>query len=471
MRTSPVILGTILVGGAALSGCKKKTEGFQCDGATVSDTNATVIQLAFDTEGEGTSWVEFAAEGGPTHLSPTVGPTTNHRHTLLGVPGGQEVSYTVTLDVDGEEQTCEGSVTTKPTPVTFPPLTVMVDTPEAYVEPYLLVTFIGESNVLAVIDRKGAVLWYMDASENELFLQDNIEGWTDSALDVVSVIHASLWPEQGQILYNLQAQSEVDVGSLLWTNWLKEPLRAEVLPASHHTFTQHADDGTIAFLRLDVRDWYDKETKETVPVVGDSLLELDPEGNETEIFNTWDYFEVEKNSRWNVMFYPFGHDWTHGNAVTWFEESQSYLFSFANINTFMEFSPKSGPGRIFEWGTWQFPEGTTPFSYQHDPRFGPDGTVSMVSTLDETEGIVYSIDDENQALTQVWSTGEGEGLYAFALGENRPLANGNRLVSFGSAAVIREVDENEQVVWEVRGSPKDYWIGSVEPFNDFYTYE
>lgn len=458
--------GILLVGGL-LTGCSKKA--YECGDVAVSDDNRTVGELTFDTNVEGTSWVTYKA-GGQQITTPAVGPTTVHDHTLLGLPADTTVDYTVTVDYDGDEVTCEGSVKTGLLPPTFPPFEITVNDPSGWDEPYLMAAMLGDPKVLAVINRGGEVLWYMYATDKLPFLEANFEA-DQIDEEQVGIVHAALWPEQGQIVYNLQSQEfSKDIGSMLWTNWKKEDLRTEILPQSHHAFALHHDTGTVGYMKLDYRDWYDPDLDKKVQVVGDAEMEIDTDGNITEIWNAWDELEVVKHNRWDISFYPGAHDWTHGNAINYHPETDSYLFSFAHINTIVEYFRDGTTGRVFDWQGWDFPNGD-PFAFQHDPRINDDGTITMTSTNQTSMAIAYEIDDANKTLTKVWSHGEDDDVYTFALGENHLLDNGNYLVNFGSAATLREVTPEGEVVWELVASPNDIWFGAVIPFSDFYTME
>jgi hypothetical protein len=459
---------------AVLAGCNGKdpSGGNECVQATIPEGNPTVVVLEFDTDEEASSVVEFSVDGGETRSTPADAPSTQHEQLLLGLPPEAQVAYTIKVDGD---TTCEGTVRTGRLPPTFPPFEVTVDQPDKYVEPYLLITFIQDPKVLAVIDRQGNVLWYLYADEKVPWATKTFPKFHPGLIDDLSIIHATLWPEQGQIVYNLQAR-EGDVGSILWTNWLKEDVRTEVAPLSHHAFALNHETGTVTYITLDVRDWFDPDEGKKVSVVGDAFIDLDANGGQTVLMSTWDQFEVEKNMHWDVPFYPQGHDWTHANATNFFPDKNAFLFSFANTNTFMEWSYDTGPGEIFTWGDWHAGEDTTPFTYQHDPRWTTGDNISLTTTPGDgiTRGVIYHLDYATNTYTEVWSHGDGPGyepVYAFALGENHQLANGNRLINFGSGAVLREVTQDDEVVWEITASPADIWIGSVEAFSDFYAYE
>src|SRR5678816_1777317 len=134
-----VVTGVLVSVGAVLAGCNGKDPsggGGDCVEATIPEQNPTVVVLEFDTDQEVSSYVEFSAGDGETMTTPTDEPSTHHKQVLLGLPPETDVAYTIKVDGPGK-----------------------------YVEPYLLITFIQDPKVLAVIDRQGNVLWYLYADE------------------------------------------------------------------------------------------------------------------------------------------------------------------------------------------------------------------------------------------------------------------------------------------------------------------
>ena len=95
----------------------------------------------------------------------------------------------------------------------------------------------------------------------------------------------------------------------------------------------------------------------------------------------------------------------------------------------------------------------------------------MTSTNDDSQAIVYAVDRDERTMHEIWADGsDDEIIYAFSLGQNIPLPNGNRIANYGSAGVVREVDPNEVVVWELKGGTAGaVAFAGVTPFTDFYT--
>ena len=85
----------------------------------------------------------------------------------------------------------------------------------------------------------------------------------------------------------------------------------------------------------------------------------------------------------------------------------------------------------------------------------------------ETVAREYTFDDDTETLTEVWSFGEGEGVYGSEMGEAHRLGNGNTLHNYGSTPRIREATPDGAVVWDVTWSSGTY-IGRSEVIADLY---
>ena len=70
-------------------------------------------------------------------------------------------------------------------------------------------------------------------------------------------------------------------------------------------------------------------------------------------------------------------------------------------------------------------------------------------------------------MTKVWEYGEGEEINGNFLGQAMRLENGNTLVNFGGAGMLREVTPDGEVVWEV-SNELGYVMGNGEMIDDIY---
>jgi hypothetical protein len=448
----------------ALSGCGSR---FECT-AAVNDAVHTILDVECTSPRDGKSWIEFEIDGGEgTYVegfagnTPEVGPTATHEHHLFGIPALTDVRYTAHLD-DGS--TFEGTATTGQLPPTLQTDTaVTIDEPRAYDEPYLMMCQVGTAfQHITVYDRAGNIVWY---KQGEPF---------------VSAVEALLDPENDRILYMQQAlHFSSDVGAIFATNWLHDELGTWRTELAHHGIALQ-ESGLVSYLALDARKYDLPEAGETM-IAGDKVMEIDLETGETEeIYTVWDNFTPAPTPRWNVATYEGMKDWTHANGAHYYEETGNYLLSLANLNTIVEFRRSDGEqvdAMSPDDYTFFDKQGNEEagFEFQHDARWdeGEDGglIMSMTSTNDGSEAIVYSVDRDARTMHEIWADGSNDGiLYAFSLGQNIPLPNGNRIANYGSAGVVREVDANEVIVWELKGGTGGaVAFAAVMPFTDFYT--
>jgi hypothetical protein len=286
-------------------------------------------------------------------------------------------------------------------------------------------------------------------------------------------------PENERILYMQQAlHFSSDVGEIYATDWLHEPLGSWRTELAHHGI-ELQESGLVSYLALDARE-YDLPEGGPTMIAGDKVMEIDLATGATEqVYTVWDHFVPAPTPRWNVATYEGMKDWSHANGAHYYPASDTYLLSLANLNTVVEIRRADGEqldamspaDYAFEDEAGQ-PDDA--FEFQHDARWG-EGlggalTMSMTSTTSNSEAIVYEVDRDARVMKQVWADGNNDDIYAFSLGQNIPLANGNRIANYGSAGVVREVDANETIVWELKGGTGgEVAFAAVRAFTDFAT--
>lgn len=100
------------------------------------------------------------------------------------------------------------------------------------------------------------------------------------------------------------------------------------------------------------------------------------------------------------------------------------------------------------------------FSYQHDIRRLPNGNISLFDngsqrTPQWSRGVEYQLDEVNKTCKLVWQYRHTPDVYAGVQGSMQTLADGHRLLAWGSAfadgkTLITEVDESGNVVFEAK---------------------
>jgi hypothetical protein len=410
---------------------------------TAVDASAPLVtRVSWDSDAEGTSslafaWAEDEGEGRVTDVSPT-----SHVASVVGIPPLTEVTFIATTTAGRRTWQCEGVFQTPNLGTEAPDVLVTVDVPERQsTERYLVGSILtGSRSDMVVLDRQGRLRWLLGDDEEHV------------------VIMAS--PALGGGLLNTRhgrPQGFPD-GELVWRDLAGDAVTSVSVAGSHHVFRELAD-GSVLYLKLDIRDAEVGGAVETV--VGDSVVQRFPDGDEQVLFSTWDHLELRDEIASHVPFYPQGLDWVHGNGLFYVEATDTVLFSMADVRTVVEFERATGAVvRSFRgedrWviggDDFTVAEGE-PFRHQHDPHYDDDGNLVVFATDDgssHTGARVYAVDEDTYELREVWSYVPDPAQLNWALGQVQELANGNRLIAFPMAGIVREVAPDGTVVWDLR---------------------
>jgi hypothetical protein len=443
-----------LIGIATLAaGC---TRSLDC-AAELDPHNRSLVRVSWTSPRPGTSWVEFAVDGEPGGQTPRQESLEGAAHSagLLGLPPLSDVDYVATTQADGRTWTCAGTIRTQNVPSDLPGFELEVwDEDRAAPHPWLVAAFEGPTPGIVILRRDGRPVWYMHGEQGEAWI------------DVQPVAGTS------RLVHNVQdAGQNEDIGVIREID-LEDSVATRTwrTPGAHHMFAQIRDG--FAYTAVDVRDWYDPEAGRSVRVVGEALTEVRQDGTTAVVSSTWDWLPVEKNPGWDAPFYPDGFDWTHANALKPLPEDR-YLLSLGHPGLVVELDGVSGlPLSTFgNGGDHPLPEGSMPWDLPHDPTLLDDGNL-LVFVSDARNGrsgaVEYALGPEDGALREVWRVGFD--VKAIALGQAIRLDNGNTLVNFGTAGLLREYAPDGQIVWSVATSSGS-WFGQVRLVQDLYAGE
>ncbi len=152
----------------------------------------------------------------------------------------------------------------------------------------------------------------------------------------------------------------------------------------------------------------------------------------------------------------------HGNAID-IDSDGNLLVSFRNCDEITKINSRTGE-MIWRLGGKknQFTFVNDPsqgFSHQHGIRRLPNGNIILfdngnLHSPPESRAVEYRLDERGKIAELVWEYRHQPPLYGFALGFAQRLANGNTLISFGTAQRVIEVDQAGTKRWElsIRGS-------------------
>jgi hypothetical protein len=389
-----------------------------------------------------TVWVEYSSDEGDQWSSPArdlqPGP---QEQLLLGVPYGMQVQASlVTQGWSSEAQ----QITTGEQPSGVPSMEVLaVDQAALDPDTSFLLACIEEVNGFGlavaswsfVFDRQGRVVWALESPQGRATIHARLS-WdgTDLLID-----HNSFYALFDGGAASQVARYDIDGSQLALYD----------TPGMHHPFTD-TPEGDLVYLA----------TAETY----DSLVHIDVETGERETL--WDCRPFQEGL--GVERY------CTSNSLWWDQARERFLVSFYSSDSVVEIDPELGEAT--RWfghlpGAWGFDPEDTAFWWQHGAHLTEAGTL-LVSTKSAEEGAEtmvreYALDEQAALLRQVWSFGEGQGVYGEVMGEAWRLGNGNTLHNYGAGTRVREITPEGAVVWDLTFSSGTY-LGRTTPIADLY---
>jgi len=416
--------------------------------ASLHETQQSVVVADWQQLEPGSAWVEFSADGQAWLTSPVqqveAGP---QQALLLGMPYGVEVQYRLVSDAGQGEVSSElAFIETGEQPADVPDLDLL-GADESQWDPhthYVLGSIdeqddngVGVATWVFIFDRQGRVVWAWRTPTGFATIHSRVaQGGTDFLIDCNSYY----------AIYDQGAASQVVRLKIDGTE-----LARYDTPGLHHPFTDMADGSIV---------WAATQS------YWDTLKRLHPDGTEESIWSCADFYGDLEHSAFYCA----------SNTITWDEASDRFLFSLYSSESVVEIDPESG--QSLRWfghlpQAWGFDPEDSAFWWQHGVHYTEQGTL-LVSAKEEENGdetVVreYELDEDSQTLVQIWSFGDGEGVYGPEMGEAHRLGNGNTLHNYGSGARVREITPAGEVVWDLSFSSGTY-LGRTTPIEDLYAF-
>lgn len=443
---------------AALIGCDGVSR-VPCD-ATLDPDVTLVAHVTWETpDVGGISSVGYSVDGEQRGTPDISGDGAVHDVALYGLPPLTDVAFVARTATATESWTCEGTVRTGNLPPGLPAFDVTVDDPARSSPRYLVGTLVLPNSPVFILDRAtGEWVWYRQAIRDDLSVE--------AKLDDQGVLAVNAFPLDGHL----------DGSTLSWSKLDGDVVREVITPEAHHVFSPR-DDGIVGMMANDIRSIYVDAFGQDEPVVGDVVQELQPDGTTTELWNTWDHVAIPDDLALLPDFYPNALDWTHGNALSMVPGRDAWLFSMAYARTLVEIdrSTRETVQSYHADDPWMLDGDGLPvksglkFYFQHDAHFLDDGDLLMFATdpVDSSTGAVeYRVDPDG--LAEVWRYGfSDQRVKSASLGQATRLDNGDTLINFAAAGLIREVAPDGTVVWELK-APLMTWFGQVYLVDDLH---
>ena len=181
-----------------------------------------------------------------------------------------------------------------------------------------------------------------------------------------------------------------------------------------------------------------------------SLVEIDRDGNETEIWNAWSCFDPAQHQ---------GDDdengWTFANALDFHPDEGAYYIGMRNFSSIAKIDRATGAcswilGSTAE--TLSFSEGSLPFMHQHQFQALDDSIVVFDNDgpLGHSRVVEYALDMSTRTATEIWSYVTDPPLHTFVLGEPTRLENGDTLVTWSASGLMERVSSDGVSKWQVK---------------------
>ena len=425
-------------GGASDGGA---SDGGVTDGiglrATPHAEQGSLLEVSWQQPRAGATALSWTLDGVSTSTSSRdldVGPQAQ---LLAGVPYGATVA--VQLVVDGEAL-AETTASTAALPEGVPQPTLLHSQAEAW-EPelrWLLLSTPAEGGSwggtwwTSIVDRQGRVVWARQSPTRRVSMHVQ----TSAAGTALLIDHNSFWAT-----FDGGAASQV----------LRLKLDGTVLetidtPGLHHPFTE-LPDGRMAWGGRDGMD--------------EQLVLREVDGTLRVLWTCAAFLGSIGEG-----------GYCGSNSLRYDAARDSFLFSFYSFETVIELD--AATGQALRWfghldGSYSFADEGSAFWWQHGAHWTEAGTL-LLSSKDaqvgtETVAREYAVDEEAGTLTELWSFGEGQGIYGSEMGEAWRLPGGNTLHNYGSTARVREVTPDGGVVWDLEWDSGLY-IGRMTALSD-----
>jgi hypothetical protein len=391
--------------------------------AEVSDTISTVVHVTWETRAESIGYVQYGPTRDMEFSSPLESEETEeHAMTLLGLTAETEYFFrVVTWDGNDAAASRIQTIETGFLPQGLPRMELEGDGHDLFT----VVPLLGATTAVTIINPEGKIVWYH---------QDDRE--LDFYRARLSVDGKSLIYNAGSISGDPSDESEMVRVALDGTGSSSIPV-----PLLAHDFVEH-EDGTIGAMVVEFRDFDGEELR------GDSIVEIDENGDVTPVWNSWDCFDPAEVVSDELT------GWTFGNALDYDPVQDVYYLGMRNLSSIAKIDRQTGE---CEWvlgfygSTIDFAQGSARFLHQH--QFEVRGDRILIMDNDgaignESRVLEYELDLDQNLATEIWSYTSDPSVYTFVLGEPNRLGN-ETFINWSAAGQLERLNEDDEPIWKL----------------------
>lgn len=387
----------------------------------------TLLTITWDQAADATVWVEYSVDEGVWMASPpkavSAGPA---EQLLLGLPYEHDVTFRIVNDFGGGPLYSEDyEDNTYLFPDDFPePL--MVEGDSSKWDPdvsYVLLSLgtLGQGGAFVfIVDRQGRTVWARRSPPQ-----------TTSMHPRVSHDGTQLLIDENTFWAIFDAGKASRVQRMYIDGTIDETIST---PGLRHAFTE-LPDRSLAW----------PATQKGSGPTNELIQIRSPDGDTETVFDCLEFLQAH-----NFRSYC-------GANTLWYDvQTDHFLYSLFTAETVVEVDRQTGEAlRHFGHieGAWGFSPEDSAFWWQHGAYYTEAGTllVSSEAYQNASETVVreYALNEETETLEEVWSFGEGQGVWGSQMGEAHRLPSGNTLHNYGTEARLREVTADGEVVWDI----------------------
>jgi hypothetical protein len=403
----------------------------------------SLVWVAWDQPDEAIAHIAFRVQDEDWRQSPaTLRAPGPQQQALVGLPYDAVVDWEVR---SGETTLGAGSLQTDPAPATLPRVEVLASLPE--LQDPSTAWILGsvdeldeagtpEATWVFLLDRRGRYVWARRTEAGRGTLQAHLA--SDGRALLIDL--DSFWAAFDRGAASQVARVTLDGRTeQVWDT-----------PALHHPFAEPTP-GTIAW-----GAWGDG---------AEDLVESDSAGQSRTVWRCEDYRAA--------VGLPGA--LCSSNALNWFPDRGTYLFSFYTTNTVVEIDRASGES--LRWfgempGSWSFAPPESRFLWQHGATWTDTGTLLVSTRASRAEECTivreYAPDVRARTMREIWSFGLKDCLFASVLGEAHRLPGGNTLHNLGNALRLREITPDGDLAWDLTW-PDSSVLLRTEPLEDLWS--
>ncbi len=232
-------------------------------------------------------------------------------------------------------------------------------------------------------------------------------------------------------------------------NWEGEVLWEHRDPTMHHDYHRF-DNGNVMYiscvelsedLSRQIRGGFRPPREPRMPLVGDDLVEVDPQGNEVRRIHTWELFDPRRDP---ICPLEARHEWTHINSVD-VNPAGDIVISCRNNSRVAIIDGASGEM------TWKY--GSPNTAHQHHATWvGPDHVQIFDNGMHRVGALstssVIEVDPTKSEVVWRYEGTPREQFFSGHISGAARLEGGNVLVCEGTSGRLLEVTRSGEPAWE-----------------------